>query len=60
MITGDGVDAVRDSHRDMDFQETLRGIDVAISKYDNAKMDPELSGSGSSPFLFEMESVQLS
>ena len=36
---------MRESRRERDFEDALRGIDTAISKFDNAKVDSELSGS---------------
>ena len=45
VFTRAGVDAVRESCKETDFKDMLRGIDTAISKFDDAKVDSELSGS---------------
>nr|POF00497.1 hypothetical protein CFP56_40326 [Quercus suber] len=38
------INAERDSREVTDFQETLRGIDAAISKYDKTELDPKSNG----------------
>lgn len=44
VISGAVIDEVRDSCGESDFHDTLRGIDIAISKYDKPEMDLELVG----------------
>ena len=44
-ISGAGVNAVQDFRLVTEFKDTLRGIDAAISKFNNAEVDSILSAS---------------
>ncbi|KAK7847632.1 hypothetical protein CFP56_006389 [Quercus suber] len=46
-ISASEINAVRDSRGVTDFQETLRGIDAAISKFDKTELDPKSNGPAS-------------
>ena len=58
VIQGTEFNAARDSCRVTDFQETLRGIDEAISKYDNSGVD--LKSNGQTSFLGQAEAHKTS
>ena len=58
VIQGTEFNAARDSRGVTDFQETLRGIDEAISKYDNSGVD--LKSNGQTSFLGQAEAHKTS
>ena len=56
VISGAEVNAGRDSRVVMDFEDTLRGLDAEISKYDNVNVDSDSNASASTLGLGKAQS----